>query len=60
MNIIKRLQEPSTWAGLAALIAIVSPGLAESVPQIGLHIGAIVAAGAALFAIVKKDPGSDE
>lgn len=60
MNIIARLQEPSTWAGLAALIAIVSPGLAETIPAIGMQIGALVAAGAALFAMLKKDPGSAE
>lgn len=60
VNIIERIQEPSTWAGLAVLVAVASPALAESVPAIGEAVGGIIAGVLAIIAIFRKDPGSPE
>lgn len=44
---LKRLKEPSTWAGLAVLLSlfgvVVPPGTSEAVAQVGAGIAALVA-----------------
>ena len=44
---LKRLREPSTWAGLAVLSSlfgvVVPPGASEAVAQVGAGIAALVA-----------------
>ena len=55
MNILARLKEPSTYAGLAALVAIVAPGLADVIPQIGAQIAAVIGAVLTVVAILKAD-----
>jgi len=54
-TIIKRLREPSTWAALAALLAIFGVPVPPGVPE---ALGTIVAAGVGLVGVVmpeKKD-----
>lgn len=55
MDILKRLTEPSTYAGLAALVAIISPSLGDLVPQIGTAIAAIIGGVLAIIAIVTPE-----
>lgn len=50
--IAKRLAEPSTWAGLAAIFAAVAPFLGAS-PE---HVAAAAAAAGGV-AVVLRDPG---
>lgn len=59
-KILARLTEPSTWAGLAVIIAVFSPSLSEMIPAFGDAITKIVAGVLALLAVVNKDPGSEE
>ncbi len=60
MNILARLQEPSTYAGIAAFVMILSPSLANIITEAGVFVAQIAAGAAALFAMFKKDPGSVE
>jgi len=52
-----RLHEPSTAAGLAALVALFAPDLAGAVPELVLQVGTILGGLAAVFAIFMKEAG---
>jgi hypothetical protein len=54
-----RLHEPSTAAGLAALVALFAPGLAEMVPDLLIQVGQVLGGLAAVFAIVMKEGARD-
>ncbi len=54
-KVMARLGEPSTWAGLAAIIIAVTGWSTE---QYGVITAAVIAIVAAV-ATFKKDPGSD-
>ena len=47
--ILRRLREPSTWAGLAALAAIFGVPVPPGVPE---AVGTLVAAGAAVAGVL--------
>lgn len=50
-----RLKEPSTAAGLAALVALISPQLAGVVPELVAHLATIAGGLAGLIAIFKRE-----
>ena len=52
-GILDRLSQPSSAAGLAALLALMMPDLAEYAPAIVDLILTVVAIGAAIVAMVK-------
>ena len=52
-RILDRLSQPSSAAGLAALIALTMPDLAEYAPAIVDLMLTVVAIGAAIVALVK-------
>jgi len=52
---LARLSEPSSAAGLAALLALVAPDLAEEAPVIVELALIVFTAGAALVAIVRGE-----
>jgi hypothetical protein len=52
---LKRLSEPSSAAGLAALLALIAPDLAEEAPAIVDLALVALAAGAGLRAIVRGE-----
>jgi len=53
---LDRLSQPSSAAGLAALLALMIPGLAEYAPAIVDLILTVVAIGAAIVAMVMALP----
>lgn len=55
MRFGKRLREPSTWASLAALAAIISPKAAEIVGAVGPAVVAVAGAVAAVVGIVTPE-----
>ena len=52
-RLLERLSQPSSAAGLAALLALLAPQLAEHAPAIVDLVLTVVASGAALVASVK-------
>ena len=54
----RRLREPSTWAAIAALAALVHPVAGQVVGEIGPHVVAIVGGVAAIVGIIKPEKGS--
>lgn len=50
-----RFKEPSTAAGLAALVALISPELAGLVPELLTHLATVAGALAGLVAIFKRE-----
>lgn len=60
MNILNRLQEPSTWAALTALVAAFRTDVSELVPLLGDAVIAVGVFVTAAIAVFKKDPGSPE
>lgn len=52
---VERLREPSTWAGLAALVALFQPGMGEALPALTDHIGQVLGGVFALAAIVRRE-----
>lgn len=53
--ILDRLDEPSTYAGLAIVVGIVSPEAANLVGEAGPHLASIAVALLALVAILKRE-----
>jgi hypothetical protein len=51
--LLERLNQPSSAAGLAALLALLAPQLAEHAPAIVDLVLTVVAIGAAIVAMVK-------
>lgn len=43
MKFLKRLREPSTWAGIAGLISIVSPTMGLTIKTVGIAVASILA-----------------
>lgn len=43
MKFLKRLKEPSTWAGIAGLVSVFSPTLAITIKTAGIAIASILA-----------------
>lgn len=60
MKFLARLREPSTWAGLAALVAIWRPEVAQVVPALGDSLGSLAASVLGVVAAVKRDPGAPD
>jgi len=52
-QLLERLSQPSSAAGLAALLALVAPQLAEHAPAIVDLALTVIAVGAAIMAMVK-------
>ena len=52
-RLLERLSQPSSAVGLAALLALLVPQLAEHAPAIVDLVLTVVAIGAAIFAMVK-------
>lgn len=59
-TILARLQEPSTYLGIAAFAGVLGFGFADQIPVAGEYIAKIVVAAAGLVAMFTKDPGSAE
>ena len=57
MGFLKRLREPSTWASIAALAALVHPIAGEIVGQIGPAVVVVAGAVAGVVGIVKSEKG---
>ena len=58
-GIVKRAREPSTWAGLAALAVMFGQHeTAAALQLLGASLPDVFAAGAALVAVVMREPGA--
>ena len=57
--ILKRLAEPSTWAGLAALGAVFSPKLAQFIPEIGEALALLAVTISGIIAVVREEKGGN-
>jgi len=58
--ILKRFGEPSSWAALTALAALIHPMAGEIVPYVG-QVGVVLAgAVTGIVGILKKEKGSPE
>lgn len=56
----RRLREPSTWAALAALAALVHPAAGQVVGEVGPHIVAVAGSVAAIIGIIKPEKGAHD
>jgi hypothetical protein len=56
----RRLREPSTWAAIAALAALVHPAAGQVVGEVGPHVVAVVGGIAAIVGIVKPERGAHD
>ena len=60
MRILKRLKEPSSWAGMGVLVALFKPELAGVWPEL-VNAGATFAASVmGAVAILAREPGSTD
>lgn len=57
--LVRRVREPSTWAGLAALALMFGQhDAAAALNLLGASVPDLFAAGAALVAVVMREPGA--